>query len=127
MSSNPLWVVCRRYNKSVIGQKRKFDALIATSALYYERNWCDVYSLHERHIRRYLPMETTTCMILGTDFSNHPNFSDARSKGKDMSNNIDFITSIKDELAFEEVVRQVAKYIYDAEAYLSGGLLRRWS
>lgn len=38
-----------------------------------------------------------------------------------MSNNIDFITSIKDELAFEEVVRQVAKYIYDAEAYLSGG------
>lgn len=38
-----------------------------------------------------------------------------------MSNNIDFISSIKDELAFEEVVRQVAKYIYDAEAYLSGG------
>ncbi len=38
-----------------------------------------------------------------------------------MSNNIDFITSINDELEFEEVVRQVAKYIYDAEAYLSGG------
>lgn len=54
----------------------------ATSALYYGRNWCDVYSLHERHIRRYLPMETTKCMILGTDFANHPNFSDARSKAK---------------------------------------------
>jgi len=38
-----------------------------------------------------------------------------------MSNNIDFITSIKDEHAFEEVVRQVAKYIYGAEAYLTGG------
>ena len=38
-----------------------------------------------------------------------------------MSNNIDFITSIKDEHAFEEVVRQVAKHIYGAEAYLSGG------
>lgn len=43
------------------------------------------------------------------------------NKVHNMSNNIDFITSIKDELAFEEVVRQVAKYIYDAEAYLSGG------
>lgn len=38
-----------------------------------------------------------------------------------MSNNIEFITSIKNEPAFEEVVRQVAKYIYGAEAYLIGG------
>jgi hypothetical protein len=37
------------------------------------------------------------------------------------NNNIDFIKSIKDEGAFEELVRQVAKYIYDAEAYLIGG------
>lgn len=38
-----------------------------------------------------------------------------------MANNIDFITSIRHEHDFEEVVRRVAKYIYDAEAYLCGG------
>jgi len=37
------------------------------------------------------------------------------------NNNIDFIKSIKDERAFEELVRQVAKYIYGGEAYLTGG------
>lgn len=38
-----------------------------------------------------------------------------------MANNIDFITSIKRESDFEELVRRVAKYIYGAEAYLVGG------
>ena len=38
-----------------------------------------------------------------------------------MANNIDFITSIRVESDFEEVVRRVAKYIYGAEAYLVGG------
>ncbi|MEE9927388.1 hypothetical protein [Microvirgula aerodenitrificans] len=37
------------------------------------------------------------------------------------NNNIEFISSIKEEHAFEEIVRQVAKYIYSAEAYLTGG------
>lgn len=38
-----------------------------------------------------------------------------------MANNIDFITSIRHEHDFEKLVRKVAKYIYDAEAYLCGG------
>ncbi|MBA4155635.1 MAG: hypothetical protein CTY18_02335 [Methylomonas sp.] len=38
-----------------------------------------------------------------------------------MANNIDFITSIKKESDFEEIVRRIAKHIYDAEAYLIGG------
>lgn len=38
-----------------------------------------------------------------------------------MANNIDFITSIKRESDFEELVRRIAKYIYGAEAYLVGG------
>lgn len=38
-----------------------------------------------------------------------------------MANNIDFISSIKNESDFEEVVRQLAKHIYNAEAYLIGG------
>ncbi|MFT0534453.1 hypothetical protein ACMHYJ_16735 [Castellaniella hirudinis] len=80
-----------------------------------------VYSLHERCIRRQLPMEMTKFTLLGTDFGYSHKFRMPANKGHNMSNNIDFITSIKDELAFEEVVRQVAKYIYDAEAYLSGG------
>lgn len=38
-----------------------------------------------------------------------------------MANNVDFITSIKKESDFEEIVRRIAKYIYGAEAYLIGG------
>jgi len=38
-----------------------------------------------------------------------------------MSNNVAFISSIKNEKDFEEIVRMLAKHIYDAEAYLVGG------
>ena len=38
-----------------------------------------------------------------------------------MANNIDFINSIKQEADFEDIVRMLAKHIYDAEAYLVGG------
>jgi hypothetical protein len=38
-----------------------------------------------------------------------------------MANNIDFITSIRIESDFEEIVRRIVKHIYDAEAYLIGG------
>lgn len=36
-------------------------------------------------------------------------------------NNVDFITSIKNEHDFEYVVKRLVEYIYDAEAYLTGG------
>ena len=38
-----------------------------------------------------------------------------------MANNEAFISSIKNEKDFEEIVRMLAKHIYDAEAYLVGG------
>ncbi len=38
-----------------------------------------------------------------------------------MANNIEFISSIKNESDFEDIVRMLAKHIYDAEAYLVGG------
>jgi hypothetical protein len=38
-----------------------------------------------------------------------------------MANNIQFITSISRQTDFEDIVRQVAQFIYGAEAYLVGG------
>lgn len=38
-----------------------------------------------------------------------------------MANNTDFLSSIKIESDFEEVIKRLVKHIYDAEAYLVGG------
>jgi len=80
----------------------------------------DAQQLKRAHILLVEVVKGTLAERGPLDRKRHP--VDDYTLGYQMANNnVEFIKSIKDEGAFEELVRQVAKHIYDAEAYLIGG------